>query len=347
MFDSVVVTSGCKAWGVGSYTHKTMGGSEEQHTLIERWDGKRWKVQRSPNPGGGASTSLKGVAATSSTNAWAVGSDRKSTLIEHWGGRGWKVQPSPNRGHRPELSAVAATSPINAWAVGSTGFPASSTLIEHWNGKAWKVQRSPNPGLSPRGLSGVATTSSTNAWAVGENSNGPLIERWNGTAWKVQPSPHREGAVLNAVTATSRSNAWAVGSYTSHTGESGLIEHWNGKAWKVIPSAKPDSHVRYGQRAPASRLSGVVAVSTKDAWAVGSYEEMAYGPIRTLVLHWNGKAWGIVRSPDLGGPNNNNSLADVAATSATNLWAVGYYQKPVDGPLRTLAVHWNSTAWKP
>jgi hypothetical protein len=64
-------------------------------------------------------------------------------------------------------------------------------------------------------------------------------------------------------------------------------------------------------------------------------------------LHWNGKAWGIVRSPDLGGPNNNNSLADVAATSATNLWAVGYYQKPVDGPLRTLAVHWNSTAWKP
>ena len=64
------------------------------------------------------------MAATSSTNAWAVGSDSHGGVIEHWNGKAWKIQASPNHGLQPRLSGVAATSSTNAWAVGTTTPPA-------------------------------------------------------------------------------------------------------------------------------------------------------------------------------------------------------------------------------
>ena len=45
---------------------------------------------------------------------------------------------------------------------------------------------------------------------------------------------------------------------------------------------------------------------------------------RTLILHWNGKSWTQVPSPNPGGPSHGNLLFGVTATSARNAWAVGY-----------------------
>ncbi|HXJ66679.1 MAG TPA: hypothetical protein VNN79_23210, partial [Actinomycetota bacterium] len=77
-----------------------------------------------PTPNVGTDESVfSGVAATSSTNAWAVGGYSNAsvgrTLIEHWDGRAWKVQPSPPMESTTlsELNSVAATSSTNAWAV--------------------------------------------------------------------------------------------------------------------------------------------------------------------------------------------------------------------------------------
>lgn len=118
----VAVISGCKAWAVGQY----MKGTGLQ-TLVEFWNGRAWRVQNSPNPGGSTrSNRLYGVTAISSTNAWAVGAyhtgTASQTLILHWNGKRWKVQPSPNPGgSRNVLLAVTATSSTNAWAVGYQG----------------------------------------------------------------------------------------------------------------------------------------------------------------------------------------------------------------------------------
>ena len=114
----VAATSASNAWAVGYY----FSGSELQ-TLIEHWNGRRWAVQPSPNPG--TVSQLYGVAATSATNAWAVGSYQNGTapdrtLIEHWNGRDWAIQPSPSVGvSANNLFSAAATSAANAWAVGS------------------------------------------------------------------------------------------------------------------------------------------------------------------------------------------------------------------------------------
>ena len=81
------------------------------------------------------------MAATSSTNAWAVGltyGTSSKILIARWNGSAWKAVRSPSlRGSA--LTGVAATSAGNAWAVGYTGAPGHpATLILQWNGTTWK-----------------------------------------------------------------------------------------------------------------------------------------------------------------------------------------------------------------
>jgi hypothetical protein len=168
----VVATSPTNAWAVGYYYNGTA-----DRTLIEHWNGTAWNHVTSPNPGGSSNGNfLYGVAATSSTNAWAVGEydgTAYQTLIEHWNGTAWKQVTSPDAGgssHANDLYGVAASSSTNAWAVGDYDGTAYQTLIEHWNGTAWKQVTSPKAEGSSLGA--VAATSSTNAWAVGDYSNG-------------------------------------------------------------------------------------------------------------------------------------------------------------------------------
>jgi hypothetical protein len=65
---------------------------------------------------------LFSVAATSTTNAWAVGqtgTTRSGTLTVNWNGKSWKRVPSPSP-PQSALSGVAAASAHSAWAVGCT-----------------------------------------------------------------------------------------------------------------------------------------------------------------------------------------------------------------------------------
>jgi hypothetical protein len=202
----------------------------------------------------------------------------------------------------------------------------------------WTGVQPPNPGSSRNFLTGVAVLSPCNAWAVGDYNGTTfeqtLIEHWNGSAWKQVPSPNPGGgSFLTSVAATSASNAWAVGDYGNGTGSQTLIEHWNGSTWKQVPSPNPGSD---------SFLTGVAATSASNAWAVGRYNNGDPSADQTLIEHWNGTAWTQVPSPNpaLGG----NLLTGVAATSASNAWAVGY--GIIAMSRQTLIAHWNGTAWK-
>jgi hypothetical protein len=230
------------------------------------------------------------------------------------------------------VSAVAATSARNAWAVG--GDP--RIVILHWNGTAWT--RAPSPNLAGH-LSSVAATSADDAWAAGYTSSpagrdAALILHWNGTTWKQVPSPNPSaGTVLDSMAAISAGDAWAVG----YTGMgtltcrrcATLILHWNGTTWKRVPSPNPSA---------GSQLDGVAATSAGNAWAVG-YTGMGTLTCRrctTLILHWTGKAWTRVPSPN---PPGGGTITGVAATSARSAWAVGYSQGG------TLILRWNGKAW--
>src|SRR5215472_15835744 len=133
--------------------------------------------------------------------------------------------------------------------------------------------------------------------------------------------------------AVSSCQAWAVGDYVTGAGDlRTLIERWNGTAWKQRPSPSPV--------AAYNDLFGVAATSATNAWAVGEYSNHpASLAFHTLAEHWNGTAWTRVPSPSPGGPTGNSLLQAVAATSASNAWAVGA------SSAGALIEHWNGTAW--
>ena len=115
---SVTATSAGNAWTVGSYYN----GQADQ-TLIEQWNGSSWTQVPSPDPAGSSSSFLRGVTATSASNAWAVGNysigSEDQTLIEQWNGTSWTQVPSPDPGLLTDvLSAVSATATTDMWAVG-------------------------------------------------------------------------------------------------------------------------------------------------------------------------------------------------------------------------------------
>jgi len=158
------------------------------------------------------------------------------------------------------------------------------------------------------------------------------------------PSPNPAGAKrsnqLAGVAATSASNAWAVGSYVSAGATAPtrtLIVRWNGTSWTQVPSPNPAGATSYNE------LAGVAATSASNAWAVGFYLTSG-GAERTLVVHWDGKTWKQVPSPNAGTAGANNGLSAVAATSASNAWAVGSYAVS-SHELRTLTLHWNGRTW--
>ena len=140
--------------------------------------------------------------------------------------------------------------------------------------------------------------------------------------------------VFNSVTTTGPVDAWAVGSSAGVSGfqEATLIEHWNGRAWTVV--AAPNPGLVWNE------LDSVVALSKNDVWAVGYYKDDA-APARVLAEHWDGKSWRVVHAPSPG--SGWNELANLSASSPTDLWAVGWTQD--DGPRQSLVEHWNGITW--
>src|SRR6266567_3297398 len=84
-------------------------------------------------------------------------------------------------------------------------------------------------------------------------------------------------------------------------------------AWTVVSSPNPGS---------VNDLNGVAAVSASDVWAVGEFIN-ASNVNQTLIEHWNGHKWSVVPSPNVG--THNNELFGVTAVSATDVWAVGFF----------------------
>lgn len=182
-------------------------------------------------------------------------------------------------------------------------------------------------------LYGVTTLSRSDAWAVGLEPSASLILHWDGRAW----SKSLAGAGYYLGTgADSATDVWAVGGTNWFSPSAPLIQHWTGSAWTQVPSPDP---------AGGGVLNAVAAVSPDDAWAVGLIGPGpgVPSPTKPLIEHWNGSSWSITPSPVIA---SGASLHGVAATSPTDVWAVGWTGPNSSGNNhQTLIEHWNGTAW--
>ncbi len=270
---------------------------------------------------------LNAVAAVSARNIWAVGysisGSGEQPLIEHWNGTMWSIVPAPDPNPGPNaydvwadgrqwsivanaqlptgfdggvLSGIEEVSAHNIWAVGDSFNNATEltrSLIEHWNGKQWSIVASPNTGPNSAFLNGVAEVSAHNIWALGSPlGSGPsFTEHWDGKRWSIVAIPHPTGSVLSTlfgIAEVSAHDVWTVGYYIGNRDiDRTLIEHWDGMTWSIIPS--PNS----GPNNEDS-LSGVVAISAHDVWAVGTIISTGSTPGQSLIEHWDGVQWRIV-----------------------------------------------------
>lgn len=263
-------------WAVGSRDQQTS-------TVVEHWDGDVWSVIPSPSPG--QESELQAVTTVAADDIWAVGhvyparDGSIGTLVEHWDGSRWRMVRSPSLGERSRLYGVSASGPDDVWAVGSTEATIGASpgiLVEHWDGSSWQIVDAPQ--FIGSELQDVTALSASDAWAVGwrfgpEYQSRGLIEHWDGTRWRVKHAPNNPHyTAFTSVSGSGPDDIWTVGK--PH------FEHWDGSQWSLV-SGPPEGG--------GYVLQDVSTLSTKAAWAVGSYRVgHDYYPLEQF---WDGNAW--------------------------------------------------------
>jgi len=131
----------CTAPSACTTTGEQHSATGTVHTVAERWDGTRWRIQPTPNPPKVQFASLGGVACTGPSACLAVGGSDRGTLAERWNGTAWHIQPIPTPPGGGLLSGVACPAPSACTAVGFTFTPSGGMILaERWNGTAWHIQ---------------------------------------------------------------------------------------------------------------------------------------------------------------------------------------------------------------
>ena len=319
-----------------------------QLTLAERWNGTRWRVQRTPNPAGGPSPSLSGVSCISRTACTAVGN---AALAERWNGSRWRIRRAarPAGATNISLTGVSCASSSDCIAVGSYTNRAGAqvALAESFNGARWKIQRTPTrpAGATSTALSGVSCTSRTACTTDGSFTSSTKVQltlgqRWNGTRWVIQrtrnPVFRTGSSALNGVSCPSATTCTAVGSYTNSAGsQAALAERWDGTSWTFQTTPSPSG-------ASSSALNGVSCASPTACIAVGSYTTSP-GDVQALAEAWDGTSWTIQSTATPTGATGA-SLSGISCTSPSACFAVGNSEAP-GNELMTLAEGWDGSSW--
>jgi hypothetical protein len=340
--NGVSCPSGSACTAVGQF----VTGSGGQRTLAERWDGRSWRIQPTPNPGGSPVSRLFAVACPAAGTCTAVGSSNSKLLVERWDGARWRIQPAPiPPGARfSELNAVTCTA-RSCVAVGDyvnrSGLQV--TLAERWNGSNWAIQPTPNPSRAQSFsvLTGVSCTARDACEASGA-SDAPnastFAERWNGSRWSLQATPNPAGAQFAQLYGVScaGSSCEAVGIYFDSSGAIvPLGERWNGTAWHAQPVPNP-------ARASINGLGSVSCSSSSDCTAVGLGNQD--GTPFTLGERWNGTRWRLQAVPSPVGAAENvlNGIACPATNACVAVGTAG----PTRGVFSTEALRWNGRMWR-
>jgi len=304
--------------------------------------------QTVPTPDENFNNGLQAASASSPNDIWAVG---QSTI--HFDGAKWTAFPAPmikgdNTGY---LAGVVDISPTLAWAGGTVnvGEANPGQIIEQWNGTQWSIFPGPKFGSGDQpSVFAMTSTSANDIWAIGSLLQDQellffLFEHWDGAAWTATLSLSGDAFLMGA-SADATNDAWAVGFNGPENDSSAtLAMHFNGQNWRQVTTPNVG--------AGANQLNGVLALAPNNVWAVGFSTPVPppqEAATLTLIEHFDGTAWSVVPSPNVG-PNNtfqSNRLFGLTANSPTDIWAFGsFFASNGSGNQRTLLLHWNGKTW--
>jgi hypothetical protein len=255
----------------------------------------------------------------------------------------FEVVPSPGIGIFLDMAVVSAN---DIWAAGFGAGSIRGAYVAHWNGSEWSHVTAPQPPDARQAeLHDITAVSANDVWAAGyyldngdPNRHHTLIEHWDGSTWSIVSDPGSTGTIhtyLLGADAASANDVWAVGNRATFPNHQLYIERWNGSQWNVVPGPALGSDVH-------SFLTDVDVVSATDAYAAGYAINTTTGQTYNLIIRWNGSAWSIVPTPNLGStPTQLNSITVIAAN---DIWAVGHTGS-IFGAAQTFTMHWNGSEW--
>ena len=224
--------SASDVWVVGDRE----GANGVFETLAEHWNGHRWSVVPTPDPGS-TGNHLYAVDAVSGDNVWAVGQRLGAQapdqpLVEHWNGHRWSVVSTPVSTVASVVLEGVAVSGGQVWVDGEADSPdAGRPIIEHLQNGHWSTANLSGVGSIWTMLYGIAVTGDT-VFATGTfvnpvtDNNEVLVLRGVNGHWSVDPAPNPGSGsnILGTVTAIG-GQLWTAGVYDTGGSNLPLIEH--------------------------------------------------------------------------------------------------------------------------
>ncbi|WP_433431015.1 hypothetical protein [Nonomuraea sp. CA-141351] len=228
------------------------------------------------------------VVATGPGDAWAVGARDGQAFLLGYDGRTWRPAQLPDGLGDIDVIGdlrLGASGPGDLWLFRPDD---QGTRVFRRDGTGWRR-------LPPYQWQVIDAQvfSPTDVWVLADERR---AGHWDGTRWRTVTLP----AQASALAATAPDDMWAVGHRNLGTTPGPLTQpaamHWNGRGWRLVPTPA----YRFADPAPPEEdafLSDVVALSAKEAWAVGehTFNHGEGGPDPAdpppIVLRWNGSAW--------------------------------------------------------
>ena len=323
--DVVMVPGTSTAWAVGYSYDSNLAA---YRTMTQRFNGTSWSIVPSLNASATGYSQLNRVDATSTSNVWAIGS-----LVERYNGTSWVAMSSPAG---VALRGLDVVSPTEVWVAGYSG---SAATVAQWKNGTWTTRYTQaSTGRHLTVFEAIAVDASGQVWAVGwdRDYNAPgrpissLVVHFDGTSWRREatPNPANRNTLMDVTLANGEVFAVGVAQDTSGGGITprSLMLRKQGATWSSLT-------VPQGETGSQDQLLSVAAVSSTSVWSVGYYNSPSTGLYEPLLVHWMGT--GGAGTFALSHPSpalTVSALASgVSATSAGNLWAVGYTAPPSAG----------------
>ena len=248
-----------------------MGGLDEakvgtqttrSRPLLAHWDGRAWKVTRSPIRWGYVE------AIVHATNgAWATLRNRDGAFLLRWNGTGWRVTAPPAN----ESSATLAYGPRgSAWLIGNYVYERQAGSWRRLSALGRVTQRD----------SLWTSRSSGELWRITHfgpaHTRPPLIARWDGTRW-VQTAPRLSRFTDPAnIVVFSRTEAWLAGTDGDHA----LLFRWDGTRWRRVPGP------------PRAAIDATAyTTGTHTLWLAGSTTNAAVTLFPPYLMRNQGTGW--------------------------------------------------------
>jgi hypothetical protein len=316
------------AWAVGYYYDSNLAA---YRTMTQRFNGTSWNIVPSLNAGATGYSQLNRVDATSTSNVWAIGS-----LVERYNGTNWVAMSSPAG---VALRGLDVVSPSEVWVAGYSG---SAATVAQWKNGTWTTRYTQaSTGRHLTVFEAIAVDGSGQVWAVGWDRDydapgrpvSSLVVHYNGTSWTREATPNPEDRNTLVDVALANGEVFAVG-VAQDTSGGGITPRSLMLRRTTNPTVAWSSLiVPQGEAGSQDQLLSVAAVSSTSVWSVGYYNSPSSGLYEPLLVHWtaNGGAWTLAVSHPSPALTVSALASGVSATSAGNLWAVGYTAPPSGG----------------